>query len=71
MFWSPKEASLRLLVRLHGLLGQERAQTLAEYGLIITLVAVGATVLGLMFFRNQLIFGYNSMSSCLNGSCGP
>jgi Flp pilus assembly pilin Flp len=50
----------------------ERGQTLAEYGLIITLVAVGTTLLALIAFREDLITGFNSMSSCLTGGvCGP
>jgi len=65
----PGEALLRLAVWVNCSLHRERAQTLSEYALLISLVAVGATILGLIFFRNQLIFGYNSMSNCLNGAC--
>ena len=48
----------------------ERGQTLAEYSLIITLVAVGTVVLCLIAFRENLITGFNSMSDCLTGNCG-
>ncbi len=50
-------------------LNRERGQTLAEYALLIALVAVGTTTLGLIAFRTQLITGFNSMSTCLNGGC--
>jgi Flp pilus assembly pilin Flp len=47
----------------------ERGQTLAEYGLIITIVAVGTVILCLIAFRENLIVGFNSMSDCLRGAC--
>ncbi|MBI4570437.1 MAG: hypothetical protein HY723_00675 [Chloroflexi bacterium] len=49
--------------------GAERGQTLAEYSLILTLVAVGVMILALVIFRTELISAYASASSCLNGSC--
>ncbi len=64
------ELALRLLCWLQGSRTEERGQTLAEYGLILTLIAVGITVLALVSFRETLITGYNMMSSCLTGSCG-
>ena len=64
----PEHAALWLLVRAQGLSG-ERGQTLAEYGLIISIIAVGAVVLGMIAFRNNLVVGWNAMSDCLNGAC--
>jgi len=60
---------MQVWVRLSSLFHSERGQTLAEYGLIVTVVAVGVTVLAMIAFRNELIIGYNLMSGCLNGSC--
>ena len=70
MLFSPREALLRLAARLNELLYQERAQTLGEYALLISLVGVAAVVFGLIVFRETLIFGYNAMIDCLNGNCG-
>ncbi len=50
-------------------LSRERGQTLAEYGLILTLVAVGVVIPTMMLFREQLIGAYTSATQCLNGSC--
>jgi len=44
-------------------------QTLAEYGLIVTTIAVGVVILAGILFRGALIQSFNSASSCLNGSC--
>ena len=55
--------------RLHGLLAQQRGQTLAEYGLIVTLIAVAVVVAGMLVFRNALSSAYSTASGCLDGSC--
>jgi Flp pilus assembly pilin Flp len=63
-----KRLSLPVL-RLLGLLNQPRGQTLAEYSLIITVIAVGVVVIGMTVFRNELIGAFHTSSSCLDGSC--
>ena len=60
---------LLCIARLQGAFASERGQTLAEYGLIITIIAVGTTVLGMIVFRDALVAGFNSASGCLDGSC--
>jgi Flp pilus assembly pilin Flp len=55
--------------RLLGLLGQSRGQTLAEYSLIVTLIAVAVVVASAIVFRNELAVAFNSASTCLDGSC--
>lgn len=57
------------VLRLLGLLGQQRGQTLAEYGLIITVIAVGVVVTGMIVFRNELATAFQTSSGCLDGSC--
>jgi Flp pilus assembly pilin Flp len=57
----------RFAVRLPGMAGSELAQTLAEYGLITTLVAVGVTILAMVSFRTALVGGFNAMSGYLTG----
>ena len=70
MFRLPREALLRLAAGLKELLYRERAQTLSEYALLVSLVGVAAVIFGLVAFRETLIFGFNAMSNCLIGSCG-
>lgn len=70
MFRLPKKALLRLAAGLNGLLYQERAQTLSEYALLVSLVGVAAVVVGVVAFRETLIYGYDAMSNCLTGHCG-
>jgi Flp pilus assembly pilin Flp len=55
--------------RLLGLLTQSRGQTLAEYGLIVAVIAVTVVVASTMVFRNELVAAYTSASTCLDGSC--
>ena len=65
-------ASLRMFEAFRSLLVRTRAedgQTLAEYGLIVTLIAVAVTVLALIVFRGALIGSFTAATSCLNGSC--
>jgi Flp pilus assembly pilin Flp len=50
-------------------LSDERGQTLAEYGLMLTLVAVGVVIPTMIIFRGALIDAYTSAMNCLNGSC--
>jgi Flp pilus assembly pilin Flp len=62
------ERFLRLLLWL-GALRRENGQTLAEYALLISLVAVAVTATALIAFRDQFAAGYDSMSDCLHGLC--
>jgi Flp pilus assembly pilin Flp len=57
------------VLRLLSLLNQPRGQTLAEYSLIITVIAVGVVVIGMTVFRNELVGAFNTSSGCLDGSC--
>ena len=56
-------------IRAQRFLFDERGQTLAEYGLILTVVAVGVVVPTMILFRTALASGFTSMTNCLNGSC--
>ncbi len=67
------EAALRLLVSLQLLsfrVRDERGQTLAEYSLIISAVAVAAVTIAVITFREALAGAFDSASRCLDGSCG-
>ena len=55
--------------RLHGLLAQQRGQTLAEYGLLMTLIAVAVVVASMLVFRNALAGAFTTATTCLDGAC--
>ncbi|MBI4570731.1 MAG: Flp family type IVb pilin [Chloroflexi bacterium] len=66
------EALLRVLVGWHELQARtqdEKGQTLAEYGLIMAVIAVAVVVTAVTLFREQIIVAFNSATGCLDGSC--
>ena len=50
-------------------LRSEAGQTLAEYGLIVTIVAVGVTVAALFFLRTAVAGAFYDVTACFAGSC--
>lgn len=58
-----------LAARLYTLITHERAQTLAEYSLILSLVAVGVVLPTLLLFRGEMAAAFNSATNCLDGTC--
>ena len=64
--------ALRMFIAMRGVVANandEDGQTLAEYGLIISLVGVAAMVTGVIVFRGVLVDAFNSATNCLNGAC--
>ena len=66
------DAILRLLgavslLRTRG--GEERGQTLAEYSMIITVIAVGLVLLAMIVFRDALSGAFDAATTCLDGTC--
>jgi Flp pilus assembly pilin Flp len=62
---------LRMLTKVQSLRSSgadERGQTLAEYSLIISAIAVAAVVTAVMVFRAELAATFNSVTDCLNGT---
>jgi Flp pilus assembly pilin Flp len=47
----------------------EKGQTLAEYGLIMAVIAVSVVVAAVIAFRGAIITAFNSAVDCLDGSC--
>ncbi len=47
----------------------EDGQTLAEYSLLVTVVAVGVTVFALLLFRTALAGAFESAAACFSGTC--
>jgi len=62
-------ALVSLAVRSLALLAGARGQTLAEYGLILTLVAVGVMVPTAFLLRDQIANAFDQVALCLDGSC--
>ncbi len=64
--------ALRMLATWHGFEARTRdedGQTLAEYGLILSVVAVAVIVTGVTLFRNAIVGSFNQATPCLSGSC--
>jgi len=66
------EALLRVLAGWHELqsrLSDEEGQTLAEYGLIMAVIAVAVVVAAVITFRGAIVNAFNGAVNCLDGSC--
>lgn len=60
---------LTLATTLRARAADDRGQTLAEYSLIITVIAVGLVLLAMMVFRDALTGAFNLATGCLDGTC--
>jgi Flp pilus assembly pilin Flp len=47
----------------------EDGQTLAEYGLIMSVIAVAVVVSAGIAFRGAIVAAFDSASACLSGTC--
>ena len=66
-----QEAALRVLVALHSLrlkTQDEHGQTLAEYGLIVAVIAVAIVVTAMVGFKGALVGQFARSTNCLNGT---
>ncbi|MBI5287799.1 MAG: hypothetical protein HY873_02375 [Chloroflexi bacterium] len=66
------DAALRVLAaasRLRARAHDDNGQTLAEYSMIITVIAVGTVLLAMIVFRESLAAAFNSATGCLDGTC--
>ncbi len=50
-------------------LSGEKGQTLAEYGLIMAVIAVAVVITAVTLFRGAIITAFNSATNCLDGTC--
>jgi Flp pilus assembly pilin Flp len=50
-------------------MADDRGQTLAEYGLIISLVAAVAVTAAVFYLRESIVSAFNGAASCLGGTC--
>lgn len=63
------DALLAVCARVSFTLSRERGQTLAEYGLLITIISVAVVVLSMLTFREALVGAFYSAITCLDGLC--
>jgi Flp pilus assembly pilin Flp len=67
-----QELALRALVAIklfEAKTQDEEGQTLAEYGLIMAVIAVAVVVAAVVAFRGAIVTAFNSATACLDGSC--
>jgi Flp pilus assembly pilin Flp len=67
-----KNLALRVLVALQGIeskVKDEEGQTLAEYGLIMAVIAVAVVAAAAVAFRGAIISAFSKSTTCLSGSC--
>jgi Flp pilus assembly pilin Flp len=67
-----KNLALRVFVALQGIeskVTDEEGQTLAEYGLIMAVIAVAVVVTAAVAFKGAIVLAFTSATKCLSGSC--
>jgi Flp pilus assembly pilin Flp len=67
-----QEFGLRLLSALQSVQARfkdEQGQTLAEYGLIMAVIAIAVVVIAVVAFRGAIVSAFNNSTKCLSGSC--
>jgi Flp pilus assembly pilin Flp len=67
-----QELALRALVAIKMLevkTRDEDGQTLAEYGLIMAVIAVAVVVAAVVAFRGAIVTAFSSATNCLDGTC--
>jgi Flp pilus assembly pilin Flp len=65
------DVGLWLLYRLQAIASStrdERGQTLAEYGMIIALIATAVVVLAVFTFKDAIVGSFNGAETCLNNA---
>ena len=66
------DLALRMVIALRGLAentSDDDGQTLAEYGLIMSVIGVAVVVLAVVSFRDAIAAAFDAASDCLDGSC--
>ena len=63
------EFILQRIANASRIMAKESGQTLAEYSLILTLVAVGVVTISVVFFSSTVAGTFDSVTACFNGAC--
>lgn len=71
MFTLPRDIALVGFVWVQAGLHRDRGQTLAEYVILIGLVAVGTVLVALISFQTHLQTSFSRAADCLFGGCQP
>ena len=64
--------AVKFLVALQQLVAKttdDEGQTLAEYGLIMAVIAVAVVIAAVVAFRGAIVSAFNQATNCLDGSC--
>lgn len=61
--------ALIALQRIEARFRDEEGQTLAEYGLIMAVIAIAVVVAAVVAFRGAIVSAFNGATQCLSGSC--
>jgi Flp pilus assembly pilin Flp len=67
-----KDLALRFLVAIQAIetkLQDDEGQTLAEYGLIMAVIAIAVVIAAVVAFRGAIVGAFNGATKCLSGSC--
>lgn len=67
-----KDLALRFLVAIKAVetrLQDDEGQTLAEYGLIMAVIAIAVVIAAVVAFRGAIVSAFNGATKCLSGSC--
>ena len=67
-----KDLCLRAVIAVQGLTARardEEGQTLAEYGLIMAVIAVAVVIAAVVAFRGAIVAAFDGATNCLDGSC--
>jgi Flp pilus assembly pilin Flp len=67
-----REVMLKVVAAIHGIQARvedEDGQTLAEYGLIMAVIAVAVVVAAVVAFRGAIVTAFNNATGCLDGTC--
>ena len=68
-----QESAMYVLAALHNLRSKtqdEHGQTLAEYGIMMSVIAVAIMVTAMIVFKGALVGQLNKSTNCLNGAGG-
>ena len=69
MFTTAALRLFSLLSAVRARIEDDHGQTLAEYGLIMAVIAVAVVIAAVVAFRGAIVSAFNQATNCLDGSC--